>query len=162
MLRTNTVILLLGSNLEKPTLQLQNAVNGIRENIGEIVRQSRIYRSSAWGKTDQPDFLNQAVSVKTLLSPEEVLHQTSILEKKAGRKREMKWGPRIIDIDILYYNDLIVQTEQLSIPHPEILKRRFTLMPLDEIIPDYLHPACLLTQSALLQNCMDTGTVMAL
>ena len=162
MLHINTVVLLLGSNLEQPIVQLENALHGIRQNVGEVFMQSRIYRSSAWGKTDQPDFLNQALCVRTILKPEEVLHQIRALENAAGRKRELKWGPRIIDIDILYYNEMILQSEQLSIPHPEIPNRRFTLLPLEEIIPGYLHPAYLKTQTELLQHCTDDGEVVPL
>ena len=131
MLHVNTVVLLLGSNLGQPMVQLEKAIHGIQQTIGEVFMKSRIYRSSAWGKTDQPDFLNQALCVRTILNPEEVLDQIRALEHAAGRKREVKWGPRIIDIDILYYNEMILQSEQLSIPHPEIPNRRFTLLPLE-------------------------------
>ncbi len=162
MLHVNTVVLLLGSNLGQPMVQLEKAIHGIQQTIGEVFMKSRIYRSSAWGKTNQPDFLNQALCVRTILNPEEVLDQIRALEHAAGRKREVKWGPRIIDIDILYYNEMILQSEQLSIPHPEIPNRRFTLLPLEEIIPDYLHPAYLKTPTELLQHCTDEGEVVVL
>lgn len=127
----------------------------VNERIGHLVRTSSVYTTKAWGITRQPDFLNQVVEVATTLSPEQVLLATQEIELLLGRQKTEKWGPRIIDIDLLYYNEQVINTDGLTVPHPQIQNRRFTLAPLAEIAPQFTHPVIGKTQLQLLQECPD-------
>ncbi|MFN6946510.1 MAG: 2-amino-4-hydroxy-6-hydroxymethyldihydropteridine diphosphokinase [Cytophagaceae bacterium] len=149
------VYLLTGSNLGDREGALKSAENHIREDIGEIKAISKIYETEAWGKTDQPSFYNQVLLIDTTLSPIEILNRINTIEEKMGRKRMEKWAERIIDIDILYYQDEIVVTKDLKIPHPEIQNRRFTLIPLSEIAQDFRHPVLNVSNKRLLEMCAD-------
>ena len=137
----HTVYLHTGSNLgdRLANLQLANAL--IKKHIGEIEKYSRIFLTEAWGIKNQPDFYNQAVLVKSVLSPHQILEQIGIIEKEMGRVRIIKWGERLIDIDILFYNDEVIDTDNLKIPHPELQNRNFVLCPLADIAPGWVHPA---------------------
>lgn len=137
----NNVFLLLGSNLGDRKLSLQQALMHIAYDVGPTGRISSIYETQSWGKTDEPDYLNMVVELETDLSAHTILTKILAIEQVMGRKREEKWGSRIIDIDILYYNQDIISEPGLSVPHPELHKRRFTLEPLAEIAPDFTHPA---------------------
>ncbi len=145
-------ILLLGSNKGARDKYLSKAWKEIQLNGIEIHQWSSIYETKAWGKTDQGDFLNQTIGIKTTLSPLELLHTLQGIEKKLGRERKEKWGPRRIDIDILYYENLSLNVEELKIPHPGIAQRQFTLIPLSEMIPDYIHPILKKTNQQLLKE----------
>jgi 2-amino-4-hydroxy-6-hydroxymethyldihydropteridine diphosphokinase len=136
----NDVFLLLGSNLGDRNLFLQQAVKHIEQGIAPVVQLSSVYETQSWGKTDLPDYLNQVILLKTDLSAHNVLQKILAIEDMMGRKREEKWGSRIIDIDILYYNAEIINEPGLQVPHPELHKRRFTIEPLAEIAPDLIHP----------------------
>jgi 2-amino-4-hydroxy-6-hydroxymethyldihydropteridine diphosphokinase len=137
----NTAYLLLGSNLGRREEVLQQAINHIAENIGSIDAQSSIYETEPWGKTDQPGFLNLALKVSTNFSAVQVLEKALNIEKQLGRVRLERWGSRIIDIDIIFYNDDVIRIkDQLTIPHPEMQNRKFVLEPLCEIAPDFVHP----------------------
>lgn len=136
----NDVFLLLGSNLGNRQMYLSEAIRHIHNEIAPVIRTSSLYQTQAWGKTDEPDYLNQVAELKTGLSPEEILKRILNIEKTMGRKREEKWGSRIIDIDILFYDSLVISGPELTIPHPEMHKRRFTLEPLNELIPGFVHP----------------------
>ena len=151
----NAVFLLLGTNLGDLGDNLAAAIHHIGERVGKIVRASSHYRTAAWGKTDQPEFCNQVIEVETFSTPEEVLTQVLAIEALLGRERKEKWGERLIDIDILYYGDRIVQSPGLIIPHPHLQNRRFTLVPLCEIAPEFIHPVLLKTNSELLEQCPD-------
>ncbi len=129
-----------GSNLGNRRQHLQQAAALIELRIGRIVRASRVYRTEAWGLEDQPDFYNQVLAVQTPLIPEAVLAAISQIEQDMGRRRTVKWRERLIDIDILLFNDLVVQTADLVIPHPFLEQRNFVLTPLAEIAPDLVHP----------------------
>ncbi|AUD01261.1 2-amino-4-hydroxy-6-hydroxymethyldihydropteridine diphosphokinase [Spirosoma pollinicola] len=153
-------ILLLGANLGDRPHTLQQAVDLIAERVGAVVRQSGLYETAPWGVTDQPAYLNQVLAVETDLEPEAVLVQTQAIEHELGRVRLEKWGARVIDVDILYYGQLVLQTERLSIPHPFLHQRRFTLVPLAEIAPDFVHPVLQKTTVELLAECEDTGEVL--
>ena len=144
------VFLLLGSNLGRRELSLQKAIAYIGQEVGSVVKQSSVYETQAWGKTDQPDYLNQVIIVKTNLTPREVLKSILQIELNMGRERKEKWGERIIDIDILFYEDMIVNEADLVIPHPELQNRRFTLAPLAQIAPDWVHPVLNKTMFTLL------------
>ncbi|QMU29630.1 2-amino-4-hydroxy-6-hydroxymethyldihydropteridine diphosphokinase [Adhaeribacter radiodurans] len=150
-----TVYLLLGSNLGNREDYLLQARNLIKAHLGEIKQQSGIYETAAWGVENQQAFLNQVLAVETDLIPEELLQEINFLEAELGRVRRERWGARVIDIDILYYADLVLQTQRLTIPHPELQNRRFTLVPLTEIAPDFTHPVLALTNQQLLKQCPD-------
>lgn len=147
--------LLLGSNLGDRTLYLQQARETIATQVGTIVQASAIYETAAWGKTDQPSFLNQVLEVTTDFSPEQVLQTINTIEQDLGRERLEHWGARVIDIDILFYDNLVQQTQRLTIPHPQLHLRRFTLLPLYELSPDLVHPGLKQTIAELLENCPD-------
>ena len=134
------VFLLLGSNLGNRELQLKKAIIGIEKQIGTIIKSSSIYETAAWGKTDTPSYLNQVILLQTALPASTVLEKILNIELDLGRVREEKWGSRIIDIDILFYGDMIIKEQNLQIPHPELHNRRFTIEPLAEIAPDWIHP----------------------
>src|SRR3982750_3429784 len=134
------VFLLLGSNLGDRKLYLEEAIQHISEEVAPVVKRSAVYETQSWGKTDSPDYLNQVVLVQTELSAQTILQKILNIEWKIGRIREEKWGPRIIDIDILFYGDALIDEPELKVPHPELHKRRFTLDPLAEIAPNLIHP----------------------
>lgn len=134
------VFLLLGSNLGDRRKFIADAVESIKAAIGAVDRISSLYETQAWGKMDEPDYLNQVVLVRTTLRPRDVLTGIQQIELLAGRSRREKWGSRTLDIDILFYDDMIVDEPDLKIPHPELYRRRFTLEPLAEIAPDMIHP----------------------
>jgi 2-amino-4-hydroxy-6-hydroxymethyldihydropteridine diphosphokinase len=136
----NSIFLLLGSNLGNRQSFLQEAIKLIELHIAPVIKSSSIYETQSWGKTDAPDYLNQVVILKADISADEVLRKILAIELILGRKREEKWGSRTIDIDILFYGTEIINKEGLHVPHPELHKRRFTLEPLAEIAPDFLHP----------------------
>ena len=129
-----------GSNLGNRSENLRIAIKFIEQEIGKVLQSSAVYETKPWGIVDQPDFLNQALIIETRLSPFEVLKRILRIEKTMGRKREIKWGERLIDIDILFYNDIIIQTKDLTIPHPYLHHRNFVLIPLLEIAPNLKHP----------------------
>ena len=134
------VFLLLGSNLGDRIQLLQQAINCIEAEITPVIKQSAVYETQSWGKTDSPDYLNQVILIQTELPAQIVLQKILNIEWKIGRVREEKWGPRLIDIDILFYGDALIDEPELQVPHPELHKRRFTLAPLAEIAPDFIHP----------------------
>lgn len=120
-----------------------------------IKKESQIYETAAWGNEDQEAFLNQVIEIETKKSPQRLLQITQLIENEMGRVRYEKWGKRLIDIDILYFNDLIFQENDLSLPHPGIADRRFTLVPLVEIASEMVHPVLEKTQAELLSVCED-------
>ena len=155
----NTVYLLLGSNLGNSKEQLLLATKFIEEAIGELKKSSSFYSTAAWGNTDQPDFLNQIIEVETTLTPLPLLKEILLIEKKMGRVRTVKNAARIIDIDILFFNNEIIKKKNLTIPHPEIQNRRFVLIPLAEIAVSLVHPLLKKTAKELLNICTDTLNV---
>jgi len=151
----NSIYILLGANLGDSLQQILDAKQKLSEKLGTIIKESSIYESAAWGVEDQPTFLNQVLLLETTHGAEKSLAICQSIENELGRVRKIKWGARIIDVDILYYNDEIIQTEQLTVPHPYIQERKFTLMPLVEIAPDFIHPIFKETQQQILENCQD-------
>lgn len=151
----NSSYLLLGSNMGNSTELLSNAIEQIENKIGPLLLQSNLYATAAWGNTSQPDFLNQAIEVATQLDATETLKEILSIEKNMGRIRTVKNAPRIIDIDILFFNNEIINRIDLIVPHPEIQNRRFLLTPLNEIAPQMIHPVLNKTIDQLLSFCPD-------
>jgi 2-amino-4-hydroxy-6-hydroxymethyldihydropteridine diphosphokinase len=158
----NKAYLLIGGNLGNRKKQLQKATEKIGQTCGTITRLSHFYETAAWGKTDQPPFLNQALALDTSLLPRHLLDAILDIETGMGRRRVEKFGPRIIDIDILLWNDEVFDQPNLKIPHPELINRRFALEPLSEIAPGMIHPVFKKTILCLLQECTDALEVRKL
>lgn len=178
------VYLSLGSNIGKRLKNLQTAIKLLKENGFNVIKTSSIYETSAWpirspqqgcgssditseltsnglkGVTEQPNFLNLVLKGKTKLCPEELLKEIKQIEKEIGRKPTKKWGPRIIDIDILCYDKKILKSNVLTIPHPQLHKRAFVLIPLKEIAPRLVHPVFKKTASQMLKGSSDKGCVV--
>ncbi|MFT3751235.1 MAG: 2-amino-4-hydroxy-6-hydroxymethyldihydropteridine diphosphokinase [Agriterribacter sp.] len=158
----NTAYLLTGGNIGDRKQNLENAANALAKEAGKIMALSGMYETAAWGKTDQPSFLNQCIGIETTLSAMELLHIIMAIEKRMGRFRDEKYGPRIIDIDILLYNDDIIDEPSLQIPHPRLTDRHFALAPLAEIAPAIIHPVYKKKISVLLKECRDVLPVKKL
>lgn len=161
-MKLNTTFLQTGTNLGDRLAHLKTAEQEIALHIGNIVAISKIYETEAWGNNDLPAFYNQVIEVKTALFPEEVLAKIVLIEQKMGRIREQKWGNRTIDIDILVYENLVIQSEKLTIPHPEMQNRNFVLIPLMELAPDLEHPILKKTVEELYFESTDTLEVQLL
>jgi 2-amino-4-hydroxy-6-hydroxymethyldihydropteridine diphosphokinase len=151
----NKIYLLLGSNMGDSRQQLNNAIINIEKKIGRVSRCSGLYQTAAWGNTEQADFLNQVIVAETNLSAEKTMQAILTIETKMGRIRTKKNAPRIIDIDILFFNKDILNEENLVIPHPAIPERRFVLVPLNELAPLFIHPVLKKTNHELLLKCRD-------
>ncbi|HQR93574.1 MAG: 2-amino-4-hydroxy-6-hydroxymethyldihydropteridine diphosphokinase [Bacteroidetes bacterium 24-39-8] len=158
----STAYLLIGGNLGNRSANLQKAVFNIEQTCGKIVQSSAIYETSAWGLTQQPAFYNQALIVSTQHSPEKLMQALLEIEIQMGRTREIKMGPRVIDLDILLIDQLVQHTNLLQLPHPSLTMRRFALLPLAEIAPDLLHPLVQKTIQQLLEICPDQLDVQKL
>jgi len=152
-----------GSNQNNPiarcleAVKLMMAIEGLR-----FVRRSSLYLTEPIGITDQEWFINTVCEIKTRLSPYELLIKMKEIESNMGRKRTVKWGPRIIDLDILFYGQEVIDDEELTIPHRELHKRRFVLEPLNEIAPYMIHPAFGISIRGLLDRLEDTAQVKVL
>ncbi len=151
-----TAYLILGSNMGDRRSNLSSAISLLSANDLIVHKSSKLYETAAYGKTDQAAFYNQALEISTSLSPLDLLGRCLKIEEKIGRVRKEKWGPRIIDIDIAYYENLIVEVEELKIPQSDIENRNFALTALTELAPDHLHPIFLKSNSNLLNTCIDS------
>ncbi|MCX6337078.1 MAG: 2-amino-4-hydroxy-6-hydroxymethyldihydropteridine diphosphokinase [Bacteroidetes bacterium] len=158
----NLAYLLIGGNLGNRSANLQNAIHQIEKNCGKILDLSAIYETAAWGLSNQPSFYNQAVSIQTNLEPKALMEQLLAIETNMGRIRSVKLGPRLIDLDILLIDQLILDTEILILPHPSMEQRRFALLPLAEIAPNLMHPILQKTIQELLMHCSDQLDVQKL
>jgi 2-amino-4-hydroxy-6-hydroxymethyldihydropteridine diphosphokinase len=155
-LDTVTAYLLLGSNLGKREWYLDEAFRLINNEVGTIISSSSTYETAAWGKTDQPGFLNRAVAVETTLKPMALLHKVLSIEKSLGRTRSEKWGARLIDIDIiLYENEIVSIADELQIPHPQMQYRKFVMQPLAEIASNLIHPILQISLGEILEKLKD-------
>lgn len=152
--------LLLGANLSDRQHTLVQAREQLIQRVGTVLQTSPIYETAAWGLTNQPAYLNQVLLLETARSPETVLAETQVIEQALGRVRAERWGARVIDIDLLFYNDLILNTPDLTLPHPYLHLRRFTLQPLADIVPNLVHPVLKQTIRQLLDACLDESQVI--
>ena len=155
----NDLLLHLGSNRGNKSINLKFAQLLINQSIGLVHKESMLYVTSAWGKEDQEDFYNMAVMVSSALDAEEILSKIQIIEDKLGRVRHEKWGPRVIDIDIIFVGQQIIKKPHLKIPHPELSNRNFVLVPLMDLCPSYMHPILNKTIKEIYSDCTDTGIV---
>jgi 2-amino-4-hydroxy-6-hydroxymethyldihydropteridine diphosphokinase len=151
----NRIVLLTGSNIGDCQSNLKKANELIEEKIGKITALSSIYMTAAWGNTEQDDFLNQVLVVDSALSPMNVLDQILAIERHMGRVRTIKNAPRLIDIDILFFNQDAIQEKELEIPHPLIGERRFVLEPLNELMAEEIHPVSGKKIKHMLIECSD-------
>lgn len=158
----NRTYLLIGGNVGNRHQNLEKAAQLINEQAGNIVNRSALYETEAWGKSDQPAFLNQVLEIETSHQPHPLLDTILQIEQQMGRERKEKYGPRTIDIDILLYNDIELDTDELVIPHPQMHLRRFVLSPLAEIAPEAIHPFFKKSIDQLLLECTDKLTVKKL
>ena len=150
---------MIGGNIGDRLANLENARKSIEQRCGPIHKQSSIYETEAWGFKDQPAFYNQAVCIETTLSPQDLITTLLAIEVDMGRERLIPLGPRTIDLDIIYYNQSIIESPGLSIPHPKIAVRNFVLAPLVEIAPDFEHPILKKTNFQLYEASTDTSVV---
>ena len=151
----NTAYLLTGGNLGNRLRHLETARELIEGECGRITRQSSIYETAAWGPVSQPDYLNQVLQVETPLAPRRLMDVLLEIENEMGRRRGERFGARTIDLDILFFNNITLDEEDLIIPHPRLYTRRFVLVPLAEIAPNLVHPILLQTSAGLLAQCSD-------
>jgi 2-amino-4-hydroxy-6-hydroxymethyldihydropteridine diphosphokinase len=155
----NELYLLIGGNTGDKWQYLQQATQAIIDTIGPIQAYSPVYKSAAWGNVAEGYFLNQALLVHTSLAPDQCLAQALRIEESLGRHRTEKWGNRTIDIDILLYNNSIVNTHNLQIPHPYLHQRAFVLTPLANFAGQVVHPILLQSINKLCQQCSDPLSV---
>jgi 2-amino-4-hydroxy-6-hydroxymethyldihydropteridine diphosphokinase len=151
----NKITLLTGSNIGDSANYLREAANLLNAEIGSIVNSSSVYETAAWGNTNQANFLNQVLVLETQLTASLAMQHILQIEEKMGRIRTEKNAPRIIDIDILFFADEVIDENWLKIPHPLIGARRFVLTPLNEIMPLYIHPVTQISIEEMLQHCND-------
>lgn len=146
------IFLSLGSNLGNRENSLKKAIEKLKDNNIKVIKKSSVIETEPYGFKDQGKFLNLVLEAETDYNPEELLELILRIEEGLGRKREEKWGPRVIDIDIIFYNSLIIDEPNLKIPHSDMHNRFFVLKPLSEIAPDYIHPILKKTIKELLKE----------
>ena len=152
----NGAYLIIGGNMGDRMRQIIECRELIAHEIGAITKSSGVYETASWGNTDQPAYLNQVLWVQTSMDAVQLLKRCLKIERKMGRERNQKWESRLIDIDILLFNQDVVNEENLTIPHPYLEKRRFVLSPLCDIAPKLIHPILLKSIAQLLEECEDT------
>jgi len=151
----NSAVILLGSNLGDRMENLSKALSLIDINAGLPEKSSRVYETEPWGISEQPAYLNQVIEIRTLFSAGTLMNKLLSIENEMGRVRTEKWAPRIIDLDILFFNNEIINEEKLRVPHPHLHERRFVLEPLAEILPDMIHPLLKIRNIDLLHSLKD-------
>jgi len=152
----------LGGNIGNTLEIFQNALLAIEKKLGKIIQKSSIYQTAAWGKEDQNDFLNQVILIETSFDAKKLLDSLLTIELLFERKRIERWGPRTLDLDLLSFDNQIVQAVSLTLPHPRIQERKFILVPLAELNPNWVHPMLRKSVSELLDNCADQLKVKGL
>ncbi|MFV0605676.1 MAG: 2-amino-4-hydroxy-6-hydroxymethyldihydropteridine diphosphokinase [Niabella sp.] len=155
----NKVFILIGGNLGNRLQNLQTAVILIERIVGPIKKISSIYETAPWGVDGQPNYYNQVLEISSGLQAEQIMNLLLKIEEQMGRVRIEKYGSRIIDLDILFFNDAIICTDNLTIPHPRIQDRRFVLQPMAEIAGQFVHPLLKQTIQSLLLHTPDNGKV---
>jgi 2-amino-4-hydroxy-6-hydroxymethyldihydropteridine diphosphokinase len=157
------IYLCIGGNLGEREANLEEAIDFIDFNFGDVVAVSSIYESEPWGMTDVPNFLNQVVHIESELTDKELLVEIADLEEFFGRERSSQgYVSREMDVDVLFIDEEVISTEALQVPHPRMSERRFVLEPLAEIAPDCIHPELKQSVAALLKACSDKGKVTRL
>ncbi len=157
------VFLGIGGNIGNKAVNFDKVYELIKNELGNFVKSSSIYETPPWGFTAEENFWNQVLIIDTEYSPTELLEKITEIENQFGREREIgKYNSREMDIDILYIDDLFMETEKLIIPHPRIQQRKFVLVPLNEIAPDFKHPLLRLTSFQMLENCKDGSVILKL
>jgi dihydroneopterin aldolase/2-amino-4-hydroxy-6-hydroxymethyldihydropteridine diphosphokinase len=157
--QTHYAYISLGTNVGNKKENLVNAINHISEE-NEIIKKSSLYKTEPWGNKEQDSFINQVIYIKTNMSSHKLMAFLLSTEKKMGRERKEKWGPRIIDLDILFYENEIINEEELTIPHPHITERKFILVPLMEISETIKHPLTERTIKWHVEVCSDKNEVI--
>lgn len=158
-MKQHTAYLLLGSNIGDRQQHLATALRKIGDKVGLIQKVSSTYQTQPWGVTNQDDYLNMAVQISTSLTPEVLFERIKVIETAAGRISMVQNAPRTLDIDILFYEQLVMSSEHLTIPHPRLHLRRFVLIPMVDIAPHFIHPVFKKSMQALLDECADDKTV---
>lgn len=153
------VFLSLGGNLGNTQEIFEACYPMIENKVGVILQQSSLYRTAAWGLQDQADFTNQVILVETTLNPHTILTEIQAIEKALGRERKITWGPRTLDLDILFIDQQIIQTTDLQVPHPHIQDRKFVLIPMEEIAGNFKHPVFKKSMIELLRETTDETAV---
>lgn len=154
-IKLNKAFLIIGTNLGNRNENIEAAKIQLEKKVGRIKKISSVYETEPWGITDQPSFYNVVLVIETHLGAKDLLTALLQIEKEMGRIRHLKYGTRIIDLDILFYEDEVLSTDYLTIPHPRIQERNFVLKPLVEIAEDFIHPVFQKTTLQLLQECED-------
>jgi len=155
----NKAYLMIGGNEGDRFSHLRQARSNLELCCGELIQQSSLYETAPWGNTNQAMFINQALLLQTTQNPTQLMENILNIEQKMGRKRAVRYGPRSIDIDILFFNNEIISIPMLTVPHPEIQNRRFVLEPMNEIAASYIHPVLHKSITELLRTCPDPLTV---
>jgi 2-amino-4-hydroxy-6-hydroxymethyldihydropteridine diphosphokinase len=155
----HTVYIALGTNLGDRLSNLRAAIESMQPEIS-VLAKSHVYETPPWGYEDQPAFLNMVVKAETGLEPESLLRYLKQLEVELGREQNFRWGPRLIDLDILFYDDLVIDTPPLVIPHPRLHERAFVLVPLMDVAPELVHPVFQKSISALLTEVDTQGILL--
>jgi 2-amino-4-hydroxy-6-hydroxymethyldihydropteridine diphosphokinase len=153
------VVLIVGGNLGNRLALIEEATLLLSKTLGNPLASSSIYETEAWGGLSSGNYLNQVLVYETNEMPEFILESILSIEDQLGRQRKVKWGDRNMDIDILYYGSKLINKEDLTIPHPFIQDRRFVLVPLNDVLPEFVHPILLKSQSELLDLCKDQSKV---
>ena len=157
----NKIYLLTGGNIGDRKKNVETAAALIQKEIGSIVGSSKIYETEAWGITNQASFYNQVLFIESKFSAKEILQKILKIEEEMGRVRTIKNAARLIDIDILFFNDEVIHEPNLNVPHAEMVNRRFVLTPLNELAPNLVHPVLNKSIHYLLANCKDELKVTA-
>jgi len=149
----------IGSNIGDAAAHCRKAIELLSE-AGRVVRVSSFYHTEPVGRHEQDDFINAVAAVETDRSPDDLLNVCHAIEDRLGRKRDVRWGPRTADLDILLYGDLVIERPELTVPHPQMALRKFVLAPLVEVAPDAMHPRLRRTASQLYRELKDPHTVI--
>ena len=158
-LEIENIFLGLGSNQGDRELNLKNSIKLLNSRVGKVLNTSGIYESEPWGVKNQNYFLNQVIEIETHIDPNDLLNICKNIEYDMGRKPEIRWGKRVIDIDILYYQSKIINQENLKIPHKLMHKRKFVMIPLNDLNENHLHPILKITNKEILNKCIDSCNV---